>query len=440
MLTILIALTTTSHATTFAVPLDYPSLVDAVVASNADTTQPNEIVIASGTYSFVGGLGVTHDVTIKPDGSGPVVFQRGYGNAAFFLPDATSLTIEDIDFTAYNARIVDANPGSVVTVTGCAIGVGETSDQGGALRVQGGELIVTDSTFTGPIANSQDGGAIYASNSIVTINDSTFTDLTARRGGAVYTTNSGLTINRAHFEGTSATQSGGAVYVLGEHPSIDTGDASISGASFCDTSADKGGALWVGSNLSVTNSVFARTSAITAGHAIQGDDNVLLDHNTMVSDLTAGFLVDLTADVGTISAYDNAVATSGAGAFANNSTTEGFQSSQQVPSQDRAEPGQPMPPQEGYALFRSAADNHYDLPNSYYDEVNNDGAGTAARRTTQQYSVFRTTDGSDPQPAARTTKGSVRGDGNANPSLASGAVSRVRLDTNLYVDGRDTSA
>lgn len=210
--------------------------------------------------------------------------------------------------------------GSTATVSG-SIFSSNTAVNGGGIHILGANLIVTDSTFTGNIANNTvgggGGGAIYVDGTknfsgVIDISLSTFSNNQSNQlGGAIFSFPEGtgsVLIDQSLFDGNSATGAGqgGAIY---HQSATGNGPLSISNSTFMnnnahatDGSASSGGALWLlDAPVTITSSTFSGNDATTPlalaaddwrrgfGGAIRTSDATTIVNSTLVNN-TAGFV------------------------------------------------------------------------------------------------------------------------------------------------------
>lgn len=111
---------------------------------------------------------------------------------------------------------------------------------GGAIDITGGTVMVTASTFSNNIASSGTGGAIRLAGGSLTVAGSTFSanGPFVGYGGAIGVSNASLTVAGCTFSGNTADQEGGAIHLTGGGSSLTVTDTTLSG-----NSAGYGGAI-----------------------------------------------------------------------------------------------------------------------------------------------------------------------------------------------------
>ncbi len=227
--------------------LDTPD--PAIHTTRLDAESRGRVVYVSGVDATLDGLYLTGG-----DGAGDD------GGAVFV--DGGALIVLDSTFTGNQSAL-----------------------SGGALAAWTGALTVTDSTFTGNTA-SWYGGAIY-SEDVITVTGSTFSDNRAEDGGAMEADGGGW-IDRCTFSGNRSTNGmgGGALYVY-------TSTLFVSDSTFAENWATEGsgGAINNAGELSVLNSTFYSNTATSNtsgwaegwGGAIVNYGTLIVTHSTFVS-------------------------------------------------------------------------------------------------------------------------------------------------------------
>jgi len=181
----------------------------------------------------------------------------------------TAGTLEGFGFHA------EGNSVSAVDLEGTA--------QGGAIYIAGGNVSITDATFTGNSASAKSGGgtaqggAIYIAGGNVSLTNVTFTGnavLSAgtAQGGAIYIAGGNVSLTNATFSGNTASRSGGisegdAIYINSSREST----LKFSG----NTKFDQGDTIYIGSGTETVTIEFSQESGQTAevSSLITGDKN-----------------------------------------------------------------------------------------------------------------------------------------------------------------------
>ena len=210
--------------------------------------------------------------------------------------------------------------GSTATVSGSTFS-NNVSVNGGGIHILGANLTVSNTTFTGNVANNSagggGGGAVYVDGTknfsgTIDIATSTFSNNQSNQlGGAIFSfpEGSGSTIiDQSLFDGTSATGSGqgGAIY---HQSATSNGALNITNSTFMDNNAhatdgdaSSGGALWLlDAPVTITSSTFVGNDATTPiplaaddwrrgfGGAIRTSATTTIVNSTIVNN-TAGFV------------------------------------------------------------------------------------------------------------------------------------------------------
>ena len=243
-----------------------------------------------------------------PDYYQPGIYQSGgdlsisgltitHGNTPIQVGGSNSLNLSDIIFIdnpSYSALYVnDLARNRSVNINNCQfINNAEINgDGGGAIFIYGsGDLNISNSIFSGNISDSsQGGGAIDVNGGNVTITNSTFTGNTATsNGGAINFSSSGnLEISDSTFNGNRATQGGGSIY-------SNNGNLTIDSSSFLGNTSDNnyGGTISYNGNndLSVSNSTFDSNNGNNFGVVyISGSQNsATITNSTLANNDSTG--------------------------------------------------------------------------------------------------------------------------------------------------------
>lgn len=144
--------------------------------------------------------------------------------------------------------------------------VNSTNDDG-AIFVNGGELTVTNSDFKNSSSGSYGGGISTYEGKKISVAGSTFTGNTSIYGEAI-SNDSVANINGSSFEGNTAKE-GGAIYNYVK--------ATVTDSKFTDNKAtSKGGAIYNAGELTVKNSTFSGNTDSTGKNDIQNDGVISL--------------------------------------------------------------------------------------------------------------------------------------------------------------------
>ena len=213
-------------------------------AFNGDNTKGNNISIINCT--FENNVATQHECRwVLPDGSHSV--STGDGGAIYIVGNDTKV----INCT-FDKNYAESGNGSAVYIVG--------------LRTN-----IENCTFTNH--ESFDGTVFIEGNNNL-IHNSTFTDNIASNGAGVYIKGNDTEISNSTFERNTVSNQGGAIYVEGNHLSVDSTDflsnEAIPGA---DLSSGLGGAIYVKGNDSNTNGNNFLHNVARNGSAIYTDGN-----------------------------------------------------------------------------------------------------------------------------------------------------------------------
>ncbi len=200
---------------------------------NNNTADPLNLAGARGGGVAISGINITPNVTFSN-----TTFSNnstGHTGGGVSVVSASA----DFDTCAFTSNNADSDGGAIqvlaadISVNGCTF-TGNTSAEGGAVHFNtDGTGSITNSDFDGNSATSAAarGGAVYALGTAFTdplgeiiISDCTFTNNAAGdlagRAGAMYLTQGATTgpsvanVSNCDFDSNSATEHGGAVYIL----------------------------------------------------------------------------------------------------------------------------------------------------------------------------------------------------------------------------------
>jgi hypothetical protein len=259
--------------------------------------------VGSGVTAEITGLTVAHGNALS--GGGLYNFGTLTLAAVHFVGNTATDTA---GFTGGGAIY---NNGGTLNVIDCQFMNNSSAHDAGAVDsgVQGGQLNIRDSTFTGNTGLF--GGALWASTSL-SLSGSTFSNNSAQAGGAVFGSTS-LSLSSSTFSNNSADQ-GGGFFVFGGTANVSactftgntasqqgggyyTGPGSDTTATFVDsaftgnsTSGD-GGGLWNGATnpLTLTGCVIDHNTAANTGGGIANEGGTLAVSDSIFSINSAGF-------------------------------------------------------------------------------------------------------------------------------------------------------
>ncbi|HHY00486.1 MAG TPA: hypothetical protein GX531_03825, partial [Methanothermobacter sp.] len=200
-------------------------------------TSGGTVNIADGIYKGVNNRDITidKDMTITGQSQTSTIIDGENANRIFYINNGITAFIQNL--TIQNGRITSNSGGAIyndqgnLTVTNCTFNNNTANNDGGAIR-NDGTLAVTDSTFNNNAANN-DGGAIR-NDGILDVIGSSFANNIANYGGAIYSDGI-LDVIGSSFA-NNAANNGGAFY--------SDGTLDVIGSSFANNAANNGGAFY----------------------------------------------------------------------------------------------------------------------------------------------------------------------------------------------------
>jgi hypothetical protein len=235
------------------------SLIGAVSKANG-TVASDDITFAStvtGQINLSGQLNVVDDLSIYGPGAGKLTINGNDAGRIFFSNVGATEDFRIGFLTLANGRI---------------------NDDGGAIQMLSGELLVLNSVISGSDATGgNDGGAIQ--------------NLGAQNVG----------IYNSTLSGNSAGRNGGAVY------SYSSGDVTVEQSTISGNSAgNQGGGLWVKDTSQVNFSAVAGNSAAAGGGIFQSSGGAAFLFSSILADNTATTAPDISGGgLGQISLVEN---------------------------------------------------------------------------------------------------------------------------------------
>lgn len=250
------------YAETATVTITKTEDVDPPVVSGNTATSGNggAFYIKNGTVSVSGG-----NITGNTAAS---------GNGGAICTDAASVTVSKTDDsvpnisgnTSQSGGAIYAQSGDVAVSGGTITNNIASSGDGGAFYAGSGGVRITGGSLNTNKANSGKGGALYAGSGAVQFSDASAEHNTAENGGAFYALSGAVTVTSGTLDANTASQSGGAICAVGGNVTV-SGDSSIDGN--IATSGD-GGAIWTNTGaLSVTGgTIDSNTASLGKGGAL----------------------------------------------------------------------------------------------------------------------------------------------------------------------------
>jgi predicted outer membrane repeat protein len=275
---------------------DIAALRSAILTANANNQADTINLAAGGTYSFA-------DAADPADGGNalPTIF-TDTNNAANLLTingNGATLTRSTAAGTPFFRFLRVAVPSGTftaptvavngVTFTNGRLDPAATQQLGGAVLLAGGNLSLTDCTFTGNQAPS--GGALGANQvstslRLLNVTRGTFSQNAATdgAGGAIYNISSStLTIAGSTFTGNTSTDEGGAVRVQ-----TSSTTTTITGSTFASNRADGGnggGAIFIQGTTNVSFTTVRDNISAVGGGGIWNQGTLNVSHSTVSGNL-----------------------------------------------------------------------------------------------------------------------------------------------------------
>ncbi len=174
-------------------------------------------------------------------------------------------------------RIFEVGAAGFLTIDNLAMTRG-SADSGGAIAVNTGSVIVTDSAFASNAA-SQDGGAIAVDSGVVIITGSAFSgNSAAQNGGAIAVSAGSVIIDNSAFSGNAASQNGGAMH--------SGGSLTVTNSTFSENSAAGGGGLYAATASGIASlthtTFFGNTVSSAAGGGLHIDEATVHLRNSII--------------------------------------------------------------------------------------------------------------------------------------------------------------
>lgn len=256
------------------------------------------------------------DISIYQFGGNAQPVITGVETGTTFTIDGAQVIMTSVIIRNSNQLIVGSN-GTLgllnVTLSGLSSPSydGGAISTGGAVYVENGTLVVTNSNLTGnSTASGGAGGAIYSNEGDVTISGSSITDNSAGYGGGIFSVTSAegfLHIENSTFTGNTATQYGGALLLNGyNQQGGGSSQVHVYNSRIYANQAPNGGGIFIGKTgdttiepfsrggVNIKNSEIAENSATTGsggGIYLKNLDNpggsfyVYLENSTISSNL-----------------------------------------------------------------------------------------------------------------------------------------------------------
>jgi large repetitive protein len=286
---------------------------DSVTTLSGCAISRNQAVFGGGLYNFDGAITITGTHFLSNTAT--------YGGALYSSQGHLSVTQ-----TLVASNTADEWGGGLFLRQGiAAISDSTLRDNrthpitgrwGGAiLNIEGNQLTVMGSAFTGNYA-AANGGGIYNSTAPLTVQAGEFISNTAQEGGGIYSHSGALNVTASAFYSNTANENGGGLHVAGDN-------ANITASAIVSNTAPSGAGIYnENSVLTLANSTLSGNVATVRGGALTNNLAPLtLRHVTLATNSapTAGGLLNLG---GPVWAY-NSILAHNAGGDCDNTTDPG---------------------------------------------------------------------------------------------------------------------
>ena len=246
-------------------------------------------------FAAVSGSVTISDVSIVGSYKGANSF---YGSAIMFLNATADVVIDNVSIT--NSYALEGGPigikghtGGSVTISNSTISGNKGHDEGGAITVgsDGTNVNLISDVIDGNANDSGEGGALYLSvdNGTTTISNSTLTNNESSiEGGALHLSRGDLIISNSTFSGNHVVDgSGGALYLDGGM--VDISNSTFSGNSATTTgNYGNGGAITgYAETLHISGSSLTNNTAAASGGAISVNAEFLEIESSTIAGNTA---------------------------------------------------------------------------------------------------------------------------------------------------------
>lgn len=220
--------------TMIAVPLDYPTITDALAAAGVNDT----VLVAPGVY-YERDLAIPYGVPMLSVGG----------------PESTVVDAQGIGSVV---RLVGSGERGARTIEGFTITGGADS----GIRIADGTLVVRDCVIAGNSAT--DGGGINAEYAGVCLENCDVSDNTAGSGGGVWALGSFISVAGSSFSGNTVILDGGGIQALESYITV-TGSRFEENSTSAYQGCDGGGVMGEFSEVLLESSDFVANTAASGG-------------------------------------------------------------------------------------------------------------------------------------------------------------------------------
>ena len=204
------------------------SLREAILAANANA-DVDEIILAAGEYRILitgkedsglkGDFDISEGVTIRGVGSGTTIINGGSIDRVFDLRGSASATVIGVTITGGNTTEdgggLRVSNNAALTLSQAVVSGNSTTKKAGGLFIDG-TATLTDVSIVGNKSGSEGGG--IKNKGTLNLTNVTITGNTATHGGGLHhdVAGSTLTMTSVTVSGNTATTQGGGLYAGGE--------------------------------------------------------------------------------------------------------------------------------------------------------------------------------------------------------------------------------
>ncbi len=255
--------------------LDGKNNTFADLKNTFDQAVDGDTIELNGTFSFSETVNVQKSIKITGCADGATInMGLAVGSFTYFNIDSTAsnVVLSNLKFTGSTASAVSWN-GDDGLIENCIFqgNYAQGAGLGGAINMKANNCNITGCTFKNNRAYNN-GGAVYIEGENILISNSKFesnqvnnNDLTITAGGAVYSKGNNFRLENSTFNGNAAFNgNGGAVYVEGEYNIIQNSSFlnNYISNTINSTSLIGGGAVYSNSDgLTVNKSTFKKNNA-----------------------------------------------------------------------------------------------------------------------------------------------------------------------------------
>jgi parallel beta-helix repeat protein len=191
---------------------------DAIDAATDDDT----IIIAAGTYNER-DITINKSLTIQGAGEGSTFIDGQKLSRVFhingsYTVDMSGMTIRNGNTSEHGGGLY--NEGGNVTMTSCTVSDNEAVDGGGGMYNSRGNVTMTNCTISGNkggVGIGEDGGGILNYEGILTMTNCTISGNTAgNRGGGIHSYDGNVTMTNCTVSGNTADEGGGISNIYGD--------------------------------------------------------------------------------------------------------------------------------------------------------------------------------------------------------------------------------